>query len=88
VTSEDIQTVATLADMLRAKGVRSFEGLGLRLELEPTQERVIEAALPAKPPVAQGDDETCKCGHPHYAHQGGLCIHGCDVEKCVPEEVP
>lgn len=85
----EFEAVATLADILRARGVKHFKCGAIEMELHAAPETVSEAApLPRPPPVAQGDEETCRCGHPHYAHQGGLCIHACPVEKCVPEETP
>lgn len=86
--AEELDTVARLADILRAKGVKTFEGCGFRMELQLGPEPVADSPLPRPPAVAQEDEETCKCGHPHYAHQGGLCIHACPVEKCAPEETP
>ena len=83
----DFEAVARLADVLRSKGVKVFKVGGLEMELHPSVESVSEP-MPQQPPVPKEDADTCKCGHAHYAHQSGLCIHGCAVEKCVPEETP
>ena len=67
-------------DMLREKGVRSFEDGVLRLSLAP-------AEPPPHKPEAPAPDETCRCGHLPYEHgDGGLCLKGCEVEKCAPPE--
>jgi hypothetical protein len=86
MTREDLDTVAKLADMLRAKGVRTFKGAGLEMELLPSVE-VVSPQENAKALASEADD-ACLCGCPVYAHEGGLCIHGCAVEKCLPKEKP
>jgi len=76
MTEAEIETIGKLADMCRSKGVRSIDVGGCKLELEP---------LPAKaePSAPSSDPDMCKCGHPEFAHNNGLCIHACEPEKCV-----
>jgi hypothetical protein len=78
MTPEEIKTVATIIDMLRAKGVKEFEGAGLRLVLNALEAPVPESSAPAT------DPEMCRCGHAEYQHgPGGLCVSGCEAEKCL-----
>lgn len=70
-----------LVDQLRARGVRRYRTSELELELGATE----SPSPPEMKPNAVPPD-ACKCGHPEYAHVNGLCVHGCDVEKCAPEE--
>ncbi len=71
--------LGTLIDLLRTKGVRSFEDNGLKLELG--------AALDdGKSTMPAVDPELCRCGHGLHAHTNGLCILGCDASACLDGE--
>lgn len=76
VTDAEIEIVGRLADMLRAKGVKSIDVGGCRMELEPIQAK----AEPSKPQV---DHDLCDCKCPEYAHVNGLCVNGCEPSKCA-----
>lgn len=75
MTDAEIEVVGRLADMLRAKGVKSIDVGGCKMELEPSQPK-------AEPSTSQADPDICKCGCPEYAHVNGLCINGCEPSKC------
>lgn len=68
-------------DALRGKGVRTYKG--------PFEEGTIEielgpALIPDAPQTATEKDKSlCGCGCPVYAHTNGLCLAGCEPEKCV-----
>lgn len=36
--------------------------------------------------AAMEPDGLCKCGHEFSSHNHAGCLHGCAVEKCVPDE--
>lgn len=89
--------LSALLDVLRAKGVTRFKGdLVLKVaERDCTMpiELTLGAALEVPPLTAetateapQADADTCRCGHPLTEHTNGLCLVGCDVEHCAPEE--
>lgn len=73
-----IEMVAALADVARKKGIRSLTVDGLVLEMGPLD-------VPAKPDPKQFETDQCACGHGLHEHQGGLCLRGCDVSRCVTE---
>lgn len=81
MTPADLKSTGQLLDLLIAKGVRSFKGHGVELELFPPNQ-------PEHASAKTDDIDRCRCGHEVVAHTGeGLCIHGCDVDKCAgPEE--
>lgn len=71
---------------LRRQGVKSFTdvaGGGFEVEFFP------ESAGEQGPIPVMGDilDKPCRCGHLASEHNGeaGLCLRGCDPEKCAPE---
>lgn len=69
--------VRKYAETCRTAGVRVLDISGvIRLEMEPRQaeEPRSSKAIPAA--------DVCKCGHAEHAHMNGLCVLGCDVEKC------
>lgn len=70
--------VSSLADMCRSKGVKHVKLDGCEMELGPLD----AAPMKDSPRV---DAETCACGHGLHAHNAGLCLHGCAVEKCASE---
>lgn len=80
MTPEEIATISKLADMLKAKGVRVFRGAGIELEFEAP------AAPNVEPDAPTADPDMCRCGHANHAHMNGLCVHGCEAEKCIPED--
>lgn len=86
--------LAALLDLLKSKGVS-------RARLEPwnyppgkeiaycgvidvTFAAPIDKAPPEEKSGKSPDD--CRCGHAHAEHTNGLCIAGCEVEACAPEE--
>ncbi len=84
MTDAEIATIGKLADLCRSKGIRLIDLPGsVRLELDevwrPSGEKM-SIAQALKAPEA----DECKCGHPLHAHMGGLCVLGCEVEKCEP----
>lgn len=79
----DNAELLTFIDQLRGKGIRVFKG--------PFGEGVVElelgpALVPDGPvgPEAK-DPSVCACGCPVYAHTQGLCLAGCEADKCAPE---
>jgi hypothetical protein len=84
MTAAERKDAETLIDMLKAKGVRTFKGFGIELELgppvaEPMSEREMLKAF---------DDgvERCKgCKHEMAEHVQGICLH-CPPEKCAGEQ--
>ncbi len=77
-----------MIDELKARGLRSFsgtlDGSPVVIEFGPPQERV---SVDDKP-VVSVDNEACRCGHAGFQHQIGLCLLGCDPEKCIePDKV-
>jgi hypothetical protein len=87
MTTKDLIPLGKLFDLLREKGVRSFRSDALHIEMSP------EAPVAANPEAlrevlekASQSEDGCKCGHPEYAHNAGLCLQGCDEEKCHPPE--
>jgi hypothetical protein len=40
---------------------------------------------PAGSNLSDAKDEACRCGHLDYQHNNGLCVLGCEPEKCVSE---
>ena len=65
-----------LLSILRDGGVSAYEAGQFKVSLHPTQ--------PKAEPMAELEDKACNCGHPDYDHgPGGLCIHGCEPEKCL-----
>ncbi len=75
-------------DQLRAKGVRTYKGpfddATVELELGPA----VEAEAPQST-TKQPELDLCHCKCPVYAHQGGLCLHGCEPALCAgPEATP
>lgn len=78
------QALLTFVDRLRGAGVKSykgqFDGDLIELELGPP---VIAEPQPSKP---EADPDKCRCGHMVYEHNQGLCLVGCDAEKCVEPE--
>ncbi len=81
----DKLSLLRMIDELQKRGVKSFSGLidgeQVALEFGPLTEPV-----PASAPFV--DPEQCRCGHAGFQHQSGLCILGCDPEKCIePDKV-
>lgn len=79
MTDIEVATVARLADICVAKGIRLLEVGGCRIELGPPR----EAPMSDKP---SDDTERCRCGHPLHAHNNALCVLGCDPSQCVGPE--
>jgi len=82
----DHDTCTTLSlHALRDAGVKSFTRGS-----DGTYSVEFFPAEPTAPPVdktpAEPDPELCRCHHPKFQHEAGLCLMGCDVEQCAPEE--
>lgn len=88
--------LSALLDLLKAKGVTHYEGPGnnsswmVRVDFGPAA-AAPSPVLPDKPTTKDDEkdeapDDVCRCGHDHAQHTNGLCLVGCDVEKCAPEE--
>ena len=73
MTAADLQLLGKLADMCRRKGVKTAHCGDVHLEM---------GTLDAPPKKAQPDTEKCACGHPAYQHVHGLCLDGCEPDKC------
>ena len=73
-----IDFVGALADCCRKHGVKMADVNGIRVELGPLDG-------PMKPDKPAAED--CPCGHGLHAHNGGLCLFGCSIEKCAGPEV-
>ena len=81
--------LSALLDLLKAKGVTHYKGPLQPREKDATYWAAdIELSLaPAASGMSDEDDkdapqDMCRCGHPLAEHQGGLCMHACDEEKC------
>lgn len=82
--------LSALLDLLKAKGVT-------HARLEPwayppsdafAKCGVIDVTFAAPiEPMPDSEDakepDMCRCGHALAEHQGGLCMHACDEEKCT-----
>ena len=81
----DLSGLAELLSLLRTHAVKSYkadaDGDAIELEFYPPSEKTEDLEKTTTP-----DTELCRCGHPEHAHQGGLCIFGCEVEHCAPPE--
>lgn len=81
----DLVPLSKFLDLLRAKGVKVFEGapwsgaIFVKVELGSIEPEEMKSG----PTV---DPEACRCGHPHFAHVNGLCTAGCEIEQCAPPE--
>lgn len=82
--------LSALLDLLKAKGVTHYEGpvWDARKQESFFQAKIelLPASMPApaddKPDAKTPDPDVCACGHGIHEHQNGLCLHGCDEEKC------
>ena len=77
MTPEEIEIVGKLADMCRSKGIRSIDVGGCKLDMGD-----VPAIATPKP---TNDPDVCRCGHQEHQHMNGLCVYGCDAEKCADE---
>ena len=86
----DLRQLGEMIDLLRSKGVHRYKSAELatnggelaRLEVElfPPVDDTPEAKPGPNP-------DACRCGHLSHEHgPDGLCLHGCDIERCAPEE--
>lgn len=67
--------------MLKRQGVKSYvdvAGGGFEVEFWPSSPDF-------KPSEALKDEDKCRCGHAQHEHNAGLCLLGCDPERCAPE---
>lgn len=65
-------------DEMKRRGVRSFKFGELSVDFAPAE----------PPPLKEAkrvEADVCQCGHGFHAHQSGLCLAGCEPEKCLPE---
>jgi hypothetical protein len=81
MTESEIEIVGKLADMLRAKGVRSIDVGGCKMELGSMPAKVEQFAPKSSIP----EPDVCKCGHREFEHMNGFCSLGCEPEKCMPK---
>jgi len=78
--------LAALLDLLKDKGVTRFEGCYgeksrlVKLEMLPPPDKA------PREERAGADPDVCRCGHSLAEHNAGLCLAGCEVEKCAPPE--
>lgn len=83
--------LSALLDLLKAKGVsRAHVVMPGTLGTVDVTFRDL-GPPPIATPIAEteaphGDSGTCRCGHSLTEHTNGLCLIGCDVEQCAPEE--
>lgn len=77
MTDAEIATIEKCIVLLRRYGVKSMDCGGLKLEMGPP----IDDSAPAKSPAV--DIEQCRCGHGEHQHMNGLCVMGCEPEKCL-----
>lgn len=67
----------TFLDEMKRRGVRTFKFGELEAEFAPAE------APPMKESKAVAELDNCKCGHALHAHNGGLCLQGCEPDKCM-----
>lgn len=86
---------SALLDLLKAKGVtharlepwsyppgKELAGCGvIDVTFGPS---VVAAPADEKLDAKTPDPDVCACGHGVHEHNGALCLHGCDEEKCGP----
>lgn len=97
VTEE--QRVATIADMMRSKGIKKLKVGDLELEMvdAPVEVRpvsVVPVGASVTPPP-EGEpapifpaDDLCRCGHPMVDHaEHGCLVAGCAIEVCMKAKV-
>jgi hypothetical protein len=93
-TKEELVAVEGLIDSLRKRGVRSFQGFGVALELFPDGRSGWTEAAPKATDMETTLKELaspaplCRCGHEEFAHNAGMCLAGCPAEACAPREKP
>lgn len=80
MTDAEIATLAKMADVCLAKGIRLLEVGGCRMEFGPK-----EAPLPAER-QGQAELDMCRCGHAEHQHMNGLCVLGCGPDRCAGPE--
>lgn len=75
---------------MKASELKTLRDAGVKLYRD---DKVTVEFFPAVAPQEAGDlklpaaeEPTCRCGHEHARHVGGLCLEGCAVEKCAPPE--
>lgn len=68
----------TFLDEMKRRGVRTFTFGELSAEFAPSE-------APMRPEAKTLQTDTCQCGHGLHEHQSGLCLRGCEVDKCVTE---
>lgn len=81
MTPDEVKTIGTLCDTLRAKGVARFEcddKGGVKFEFGPLESPVAATASAPAPALSA----PCACGHMEWEHNDGACLRGCDAEKC------
>ena len=74
----DHAATLALVDAMKSRGVRSFAVGDVRVEFAPPEPAPLKDDK--KP-----DAEECPCGHGLHAHNAGLCLLGCALEKCSKE---
>lgn len=87
-----LDNLSMLLDLLQRKGVKRYAGpvLSARPD-EGVCETRVELELSPAPDMTPAekttvDPDACRCGHPETAHTNGLCLFGCEVDRCAPPE--
>lgn len=92
----EAERVATIADVMRAKGLRKVRVGDLEIELGDKPRETVPIPPGASVTPTPGPDESfmlpaeglCRCGHPmvdHAAH--GCLVGGCPIETCMNAKV-
>lgn len=87
----DADIVSPLYDLdlllpsLRKHGVGIFKHGPMEIHFSQEPPKPMDIASVRQALQAEEPDK-CKCGHSETAHVNGLCIHGCAIESCMPEE--
>ena len=85
--------IEKLLPELQKYGVTLFEIQGLKLTLGPAP---VQPAAPMSPSEVlrlraelekDAAADRCACGHAVFQHTNGLCVVGCSVDKCLPDDV-
>lgn len=84
MTDGELLTIGKLCDALRSRGVKFFEGGGVKIEFSAPVEVGAELGPQASLP---SPTDACRCGHPLHQHPEAVCLLGCPPEACINPEV-
>ena len=81
-----LSELSALLDLLKSKGVATYEGPGTA-QRDGSHHHIRVRFAPVAPPEEKPDAKTadpdmCSCGHSMTLHQGSACLEGCEEEKC------